>query len=66
MTSREVFGVHAGGEGGRTHQVREHHGDLAALCVSAWSGSRDLRRNGCLSGTKRSNGPQQLEPRPKR
>ena len=63
----QVLRVHARGECRRTDQVREHHRDLAALGVGAWSGRRDLRRSGRLfTGTERSNRPQQLEPRPKR
>ena len=49
------------------HQVAEHHRQVPALGVGAWSGKRDLQGSGrLLTGTKRSNGLQQLEPRPKR
>ena len=34
----QVLRVHAGGECRRADQVREHHCDLAALGVGAWSG----------------------------
>ena len=44
-----------------------HHCDVAALGVGAWGGRHDLRRCGRLfTDTERSNGLQQLEPRPKR
>ena len=63
----QVLGVHAGGECRRTHKVRKHYRDLPALGVGAWGGRRDLCGSGRLfTGTERSNGPQQLEPRSKR
>ena len=62
----QVLRVHARRKCRRADQVREHHRDLAALGVGAWGGRRNLWRSGCLfTGSQRSNGPQQLEPRPK-
>jgi hypothetical protein len=62
-----ILGVEPGRECSRADEVAEHDRELATLGVGPWGGRRDLWRSGrLLTGTEPSNGPQYLEPRPKR
>ncbi len=64
----QVLRVHAGGKRGRTDQVREHHGDLAALGIvpgARFGPRRKLGRSGAGSG-KLGNRPEQSAAIPKK
>jgi len=60
----QILRVHAGGKRRRSHEVREHHGDLPALCdiLQDWLFNCGKPRCGRRSSGKLTNGVEHFQP----